>query len=704
MVVEMSSFKLPHLPPSMQRFRCGGEEVDVSSDVNHQHSQERSRAAYASSGSAAAAASGNPANGTERVRAFVHGMVSPFTSCLQPSVTSCVAGGASCVSGCGPDYSTAFHKKPAVVVSPLADRQVQAVSHAAYRDSRSSPMAAEESAARHQGSKLASPPRIGVEPAMMHTSNRNLSSADIEKPHASDVLCGRGGSSNRHLGNIHFRELVAANKRVYVGLTKKQKMMVARNIVEAVKGTDPPGRFLAKDSDTGLYYDIGLPRSLEKTSQALREKNSNESPKEPEEGIETSVESFQSVVNQGKDGETTTETQQNAGESPESAPPKKPTKSSKNIEAPPLVIPAHLMEVFGPKKRSGRELAPRELSPNDARYMDPHYRGGPPPYHPAYGPHGAPPTPTGAYSSHQGTCPPPPRHPAYPPASPPGAYREHGRYYYPPHHQHPPRTPPYGRYAHPADGHRRHYYRHSPDHREAYNEYYSRTADRESPQRADGQGRPPPPPPTRYPVHGYPPAHPLAHQLPYHGHPGAPPPPPHPHSGAPLSPPAYRPSQYGHPPTGYHHPDAPPLPPRDGSSQVIYRTPSNGYVRGQSEISPERQREFKRQRNADGHIRRVSESSLSSAVQHRLTLDERVVGRERQPSVASSIASSSASAASSGSDLISPSSILQSRSRRSTDDKDKRASLKSDEKKDYSSLSGLAALSTAAFLKLDEDN
>ena len=71
---------------------------------------------------------------------------------------------------------------------------------------------------------------------------------------------------------MHFRELVAANKKTYVSLTKKQKMLVARKIVETVHSTEPPGRFLAKDLDTGLWYDIGLPRSLEKTSQALREK------------------------------------------------------------------------------------------------------------------------------------------------------------------------------------------------------------------------------------------------------------------------------------------------------------------------------------------------------------------------------------------------------------------------------------------------
>lgn len=58
---------------------------------------------------------------------------------------------------------------------------------------------------------------------------------------------------------------------MYVGLTKKQKMLVARKIVDAVHGTG--GRFIAKDFDTGSFYDIGLPRSLEKTSQGKSNKN-----------------------------------------------------------------------------------------------------------------------------------------------------------------------------------------------------------------------------------------------------------------------------------------------------------------------------------------------------------------------------------------------------------------------------------------------
>lgn len=98
---------------------------------------------------------------------------------------------------------------------------------------------------------------------------------DIAVPHPHDVLCGRGGSANRHVGNANFRSLVSSNRAMYVRLTKRQKMQVARSIVDAiVSGQAPGGRFLQRDVETGLWFDIGRPRSLEKTSQALREKPS----------------------------------------------------------------------------------------------------------------------------------------------------------------------------------------------------------------------------------------------------------------------------------------------------------------------------------------------------------------------------------------------------------------------------------------------
>mmetsp|Transcript_15706 Transcript_15706/g.23094 ORF Transcript_15706/g.23094 Transcript_15706/m.23094 type:complete len:658 (-) Transcript_15706:294-2267(-) len=94
--------------------------------------------------------------------------------------------------------------------------------------------------------------------------------ANIENLHHHDVLCGRGGGTNNHVGNGHWRTLVQANKRLYISLPKRQKMFVAQSIVRAVRAQTPPGRFLQKDK-SGKWYDIGDQKAQEKTSQALRE-------------------------------------------------------------------------------------------------------------------------------------------------------------------------------------------------------------------------------------------------------------------------------------------------------------------------------------------------------------------------------------------------------------------------------------------------
>jgi len=93
----------------------------------------------------------------------------------------------------------------------------------------------------------------------------------IVSPHHNDVLCGRGVTTNRHPGNENFRGFVNRNKALYVTSTKRQKMTISRSIVEAVRNLDPPGRFLEKDVNTGLWSDIGDKKAVEKTSQALRD-------------------------------------------------------------------------------------------------------------------------------------------------------------------------------------------------------------------------------------------------------------------------------------------------------------------------------------------------------------------------------------------------------------------------------------------------
>jgi hypothetical protein len=48
-------------------------------------------------------------------------------------------------------------------------------------------------------------------------------------------------------------------------------MAISRSIVGAIRSLDPPGRFLDKDPVTGLWFDIGHKKAIEKTSQALRD-------------------------------------------------------------------------------------------------------------------------------------------------------------------------------------------------------------------------------------------------------------------------------------------------------------------------------------------------------------------------------------------------------------------------------------------------
>lgn len=52
---------------------------------------------------------------------------------------------------------------------------------------------------------------------------------------------------------------------------KHEKLKVSQAIVAAIRGQDPPGRFVEKHPESGRLYDIGEKKAVEKTSQALRE-------------------------------------------------------------------------------------------------------------------------------------------------------------------------------------------------------------------------------------------------------------------------------------------------------------------------------------------------------------------------------------------------------------------------------------------------
>ena len=94
----------------------------------------------------------------------------------------------------------------------------------------------------------------------------------IQKPHPHDILSGRGGASNNHMGNKIYRTVCEHNKELYATLPRNEKLPVAVRIVEAVRSRDPPGRFLERKKEDKLWYEVTEKRAVDKTAQALREK------------------------------------------------------------------------------------------------------------------------------------------------------------------------------------------------------------------------------------------------------------------------------------------------------------------------------------------------------------------------------------------------------------------------------------------------
>jgi hypothetical protein len=95
---------------------------------------------------------------------------------------------------------------------------------------------------------------------------------NITDPHDTDVLSARGGAVNRHPGNKNYLNLVHLNKDRYTTCPAVEKHMISRSIVFAIR--ELRGRFLEKNKIDGTWSDIGNKKATEKTSQALRERQS----------------------------------------------------------------------------------------------------------------------------------------------------------------------------------------------------------------------------------------------------------------------------------------------------------------------------------------------------------------------------------------------------------------------------------------------
>lgn len=85
----------------------------------------------------------------------------------------------------------------------------------------------------------------------------------------NDVLCGRGGLTNSHIGNKRFRYIVAEYQQEYLHSRKNEKKTIARKIVARTK--ENGGRFLQRSANSSVWSEVTQKKALEKTSQALRE-------------------------------------------------------------------------------------------------------------------------------------------------------------------------------------------------------------------------------------------------------------------------------------------------------------------------------------------------------------------------------------------------------------------------------------------------
>ncbi|KAL3764332.1 hypothetical protein ACHAW5_003468 [Stephanodiscus triporus] len=89
-------------------------------------------------------------------------------------------------------------------------------------------------------------------------------------PRPADVLDGRGGLINSHIGNVRFRALVNSRRLQYLDSTKKaEKALIAASIVAEIRSSG--GRFLREFPETIGWVEIGNERATKKAGQALRE-------------------------------------------------------------------------------------------------------------------------------------------------------------------------------------------------------------------------------------------------------------------------------------------------------------------------------------------------------------------------------------------------------------------------------------------------
>ena len=90
----------------------------------------------------------------------------------------------------------------------------------------------------------------------------------------NDVLSGRGKGNANHQGNKRYRTIVKNHQQEYAQMsTHKEKTIVAKKVLQEIRSSHPPGRFLTQTKHCIMWYPQAEENILLKIKQALREKS-----------------------------------------------------------------------------------------------------------------------------------------------------------------------------------------------------------------------------------------------------------------------------------------------------------------------------------------------------------------------------------------------------------------------------------------------
>jgi hypothetical protein len=95
------------------------------------------------------------------------------------------------------------------------------------------------------------------------------------EPTENDVLLGRGGRANNHVGNQRYLKIKEAIQDEYMNANKNEKTVLSQKLVDIIT-KERGGRFLKLDGAVNRWYVVDNLTARRKASQTLREVNTPE--------------------------------------------------------------------------------------------------------------------------------------------------------------------------------------------------------------------------------------------------------------------------------------------------------------------------------------------------------------------------------------------------------------------------------------------